>query len=219
MDNSQEQQRISEQMFLQSRSVMYYFLAMSILCVVSFFYCDLPLAVYFNAPEQQPIRDIFHEITKLGLGEYWLVPSLVATLVLWKFRRAWAMQSALFFSSVAFSGILTNIIKITVCRVRPVLYFDQGLYGFFPLTPDSHSRLSFPSGHATVGFSVALMLMYWFPRWKWLWLTFGIVVAFSRVIVTAHYLSDTIAGGWVSMVGFVLVRDVFERKIFVKSVK
>jgi membrane-associated phospholipid phosphatase len=61
--------------------------------------------------------------------------------------------------------------------------------------------------------------MYWFPRWKWLWLTFGIVVAFSRVIVTAHYLSDTIAGGWVSMVGFVLVRDVFERKIFVKSVK
>lgn len=60
---------------------------------------------------------------------------------------------------------------------------------------------SFPSGHAVAGASiaVALVLVLVPPgpqrrRWEWIAVGFAFVMAFSRVYLRAHWLSDVVAG-------------------------
>jgi membrane-associated phospholipid phosphatase len=60
---------------------------------------------------------------------------------------------------------------------------------------------SFPSGHAVAGAAtaVALVLAFFLPaperrRWEWIAVGFSFLMAFSRVYLRAHWLSDVVAG-------------------------
>jgi membrane-associated phospholipid phosphatase len=60
---------------------------------------------------------------------------------------------------------------------------------------------SFPSGHAVAGAAtaVALVLAFFLPaaerrRWEWIAVGFAFLMAFSRVYLRAHWLSDVVAG-------------------------
>src|SRR5439155_22299171 len=105
--------------------------------------------------------------------------------------RAMSAVPAFFFLTISASGLLADVLKIVFGRSRPKLLFRSDIYEFSWLSwrPD---HWSFPSGHsATI---VALMTALW-----WLWpqhLVFYIlaaaIVAASRIVVGAHYVSDVL---------------------------
>ncbi len=66
---------------------------------------------------------------------------------------------------------------------------------------------AFPSGHATTAFAAAIAFGALWPRLRPLLWTYAIVIALSRVIVTAHHPSDVVAGAIAGVVGALLVRD------------
>ena len=68
---------------------------------------------------------------------------------------------------------------------------------------------SLPSGHAVDAFAAAMAIGALWPRTRPLLWTYAVIIAVSRVVLTAHFPSDVLAGAMVGVVGALLVRDWF----------
>jgi undecaprenyl-diphosphatase len=69
-----------------------------------------------------------------------------------------------------------------------------------------------PSGHATTAFAVLVAFGTLWPRARTVLLIYALLIAMSRVMVSAHYPSDVFAGALVGMAGAVLVRRYFAQR-------
>jgi undecaprenyl-diphosphatase len=104
----------------------------------------------------------------------------------------WATASAYMFLSVALSGLIANLVKRTIGRARPPLFDSEGAFHFKPFSGALYESL--PSGHATTDGAIAMALAVLFPRYRVAFLLIGGLLALTRIMVGAHYLSDVIAG-------------------------
>lgn len=177
--------------------------------LLSFFFFDQPLTLFFHQLDIGLWHSIWKAITKAGQSEWYLVGGLLLFAGFWKWNR-WLSLSGLFlFSTVAVSGLASDLAKVILCRARPKLFLQQGIYGFdlFGWHFD-HAWQSFPSGHSATALSAALTLSLLFPRFRPVFVIAGSTIAASRVVLCQHYLSDIVAG---SALGAVTVALLYQR--------
>ena len=178
------------------------------------YFLDQQLAAFFRQEKvythwYQPAR----KLTDLGLFEVYFFVALASwAFAKWiaphmqtfreqpdkiDFLRRWGLN---FIAALLLSGVITHLIKFTVGRQRPHKspIFDP--YIFTPFTTHYHWH-SFSSGHSQVIFTAATMLSVAMPKWRRGWLAFAVLIAFTRVMVTDHFLSDIIFGACVGYVG------------------
>lgn len=192
-------------------------------------YIDLPLAEWMKTLDPD-IISFFGKVTKAGDSKYYLVPLALLLPFIMAARQAilpgsarrmlsWSAAALVFvFSAVAVSGLLVNTLKVIIGRTRPKLWFEEGLYGFAPFTLKDADYHSFPSGHSNTIVSFALALSFFLPRWRIPLVLLALTVALSRVIITAHFLSDILVGALLGLATTYWLRDVFTRRgwVFVK---
>ncbi len=173
-------------------------LVIAVLSVISYLYLDLPLYEFLYPYRGTPAFYPIDLLTDLGKSTWYIIISLIL-FVIWRNKNPKRSDMALLvLSTTIVSGILVNIPKVIFGRARPQLLADENLYGFFWFKLDVLYR-SFPSGHATTAMAVWLAFALLFPRYRnWL-IAIGILIALSRVILTQHYLSDILVGGWLGM--------------------
>jgi undecaprenyl-diphosphatase len=135
------------------------------------------------------------------------IPLRIALLAVLLWRRRWGAASA--FAIVwLVSEVGVELLKVTYHRGRPPI----------PLV-DTAASFSFPSGHATAGAAIAVsVVLAFFPhgvrRRKWILaaIAFAFVMAFSRVYLGAHWLSDVetgvLFGSSVALVTFAVVDEI-----------
>jgi lipid A 4'-phosphatase len=182
---------------------------------------DRPLALYFHSRDAD-LRALFDLTGQAGVTYGYLAVFGLAFVALhWggalsRLRRfagsmrAFSAIPAFLFLSMAASGIVVDLLKFIFGRPRPKLLFANAAYDFtwLGLRPD---HWSFPSGHsATI---VALVTSLWFlwPRHLLFYGLVAAIVALSRVVVGAHYLSDVIAGALVAVLATWSVASIFAK--------
>lgn len=162
--------------------------------IVVFFYVDLPVAKFFRVYENTWFENSLTELSIAGESHWFILAGLLTYLIYRKRQPLFAKYGLFIVGSVAISGIISGLIKVTVGRFRPVKYFREELYGFDGWHFNEYKINSFPSGHTTTGFAVGVALALLYPRYAALFIGFGLFVAFTRVATTVHYVSDTMGG-------------------------
>ena len=183
-------------------------IAAMLVAISAILWIDRPLALFLHShSEWKPPAEA---IQRLGFGTPYLVAFGIAFVALrwggllprlrpWADRmREAALVPAFLLISIAASGIAVDLLKVLFGRTRPKLLFADGIYDFawLGLAADFWS---FPSGHTAAVAALATALWCLWPRHVLFYATLAFVVAASRVVTGAHYLSDVIAGGFVAV--------------------
>lgn len=109
------------------------------------------------------------------------------------------------------AGLLADVIKLFIIRNRPNDFpLVQGTVwdtfgGWFPFFSVGAARQSCPSAHTALATGLCLGLSALYPRGKNLFLALTVAVAWQRIDVGAHYLSDTCFGAAVGYLVTLLV--------------
>lgn len=154
---------------------------------------------YFINSKYSQFPSTIYNLTQMGDALIFL--SLLSVLILYA-PKLW--ESLLSASLV--SALLSNVFKKLFAVPRPAASFDNKSFAIIGETLSGHNSL--PSGHSITIFTVLTVLLFAFmPKkvsYKTVWSVFiistGLILAFSRVGVGAHYPLDVITG---SSIGFI----------------
>lgn len=174
--------------------------------VLSMGYVDRPMAYYFHAMNFGPWLPIIKGITLLGYNLFYLVFLLILALYFRYFspHNACAFKTFFLWVCVAITSMICTVLKVVLGRARPELLFNDHLYGFYGFKTQ-HAFWSMPSGHTTTLMSLAFGLIVIFPKYRFVFLSIALLGAFTRVLLTDHYLSDVLVAGFISFYEIALI--------------
>jgi len=108
------------------------------------------------------------------------------------------------FCAVAFSNLITEVLKYCIGRGRPFVG-ESGVFHFSHFAGNP-AYYSFPSGHATTAFALALAVSAVWPQARIAMAVYALIIAASRLVLLAHHPSDVVAGAMIGIVGAMFVR-------------
>lgn len=156
----------------------------------SFFFINYNLGQFPN---------IIYNITQLGDASIFL--SFLSIFIVYA-PKIWESLISASLVSLVFSVLLKNIFSVP----RPAVVFNNNSFIIIGKTAVGHASL--PSGHSITVFTTLTILLFAFMpeklSYKILWFFFtiisGLIIAFTRVGVGAHYPLDVIIG---SIIGYI----------------
>jgi membrane-associated phospholipid phosphatase len=178
-----------------------------------FLEADPPVAHYFrNTGAFGDFNHVFNGHTT-SIGPV-LVPA--ALLVIGLVTKDKKMKDTALFTaeSVADAEVVATVLKAATSRARPSdLSAHSGFGDSFWEGKSGLSSGSFPSGHTIAAFSVATIISRRYGKGhRWVpWAAYGVAAAvgFSRLSLSAHFVSDVFMGGVMgySISRFTVLRD------------
>lgn len=131
------------------------------------------------------LNPIFEGLSYMGsLGLVWLAIALVCAVV-WRRPLVFAWVAA----AVVIGALSSRGLRDLIGRPRPsTTYASPHPLVHAPTDP------SFPSGHTTVSFAAAAVLVYFKPRLALPLFLLAAAIGFSRVYVGVHYPFDILGG-------------------------
>lgn len=189
--------------------------------IIFFLFFDYSISkIFYNLNSQT--KSLFESLTHFGDSLYFFVP----TIIIWTVVKILQNKnkiiltigdiSIFIFLNILFSGIVVQIFKHILGRPRPPMFHLHNLSSLDFFNFDSRWH-SFPSGHTSTIFAFIFCLLFLFPKIKNFLITFAIIIASTRVIVGAHYVSDIFGGALFSFIVSIILRDRFfqRSKLFI----
>ncbi|HVV88068.1 MAG TPA: phosphatase PAP2 family protein [Kofleriaceae bacterium] len=122
------------------------------------------------------------------LGSTPAIPVWLAAVMLARRQQRWRCVGHVA-TGLALATLVEQLVKHAVARPRPWRVLgDTHTYGPLETSP------SFPSGHTTTAFAIAVAVGLWWPRARWPLLAVAAAVALSRIGIGMHYPGDVLAG-------------------------
>lgn len=175
------------------------------LMVAGFIFWDQPVLEAVGAGAAQGWKEAARFLSRYGDFPFLLAAGVIALAVSLRRRTvAWSRILTAMILAGIIAGLASNLVKLGAGRVRPrVEQVAHGWYG--PKHEDrwvslQHNFQSFPSSHASCAFG------FFFPLFlsrRWVGaagLLVAAAIAWSRVQLNAHHVSDVAAGALLGMV-------------------
>lgn len=169
------------------------FATAALFCVVSYLFLDIPIALIFR--DNGSLNIVFEVISFFGRSVWYLTLFAGAFLVfryLLKSQRGYDVSLFLLLALFA-AEVVTDVLKFIFGRARPELYFSDKIYGI-KFIGFYHPYFSLPSGHAATAFCLATCASFFRPNFTPFFYAAAFLIAFSRVALAEHYLSDVVVG-------------------------
>jgi len=136
-------------------------------------------------------------ITYLGGGEFLF---FIAILILFLKKNGRKRTAILLLAGLTSTFYFTYFLKNAIARPRPFVL----MAGVHQLAMEK--SFSFPSTHAAQAFMAAVIFSCFF-KGRALFFSIAFLVAFSRVYMGVHFVSDVVCGAIIgSLTGYILVR-------------
>jgi len=200
----------------RKKGIFFIALYMAIVLTIIIRIFDIPIIKFISQLRNDILDYLFLSIT--FASNILIIFFFLTTLFLWKeHKRRWIFP--LWFAS--FFSVLTGyVLKVWIHRPRP---FQKGYVSVLSIAFNfmrnnfNTWNFSFPSFQAMLVFSAIPLLSKEFKKFKYIWLIFACLVAFSRAYFGVHYLSDVIAGAIIGYLIGVIVVKIEEKYLFGKK--
>jgi membrane-associated phospholipid phosphatase len=147
-------------------------------------------------------------ITHYAKAGHWLAAAVLALIVAAVFHHFNLLNmeaemmisySIAFIASLMVGSAVLHVIKLVLGRRRPRDDMEMGLYGFVPFAFNTDYN-SFPSGHALTICCVAVIFTCVWPMMWPVWFAVAAILAVTRALLTAHFLSDVLIGAGIGLI-------------------
>lgn len=188
-----------------TRRVVTFYLPATVLLFAAGFYLDFGVAKFFfsitkscDDPSRVAWFYYFEGLSKVAEPQFFIVIALS-----WWFLGAVRDCSKQYFEGrfaffcFVMAAVLVPFVKMIFVRSRPILYACDQVHGFYffeGISKFSHRYASFPSGHAVNCFAMCAIVTILHPGYRFYALVLAVLCSFSRIVVSAHFLTDVIAG-------------------------
>lgn len=153
---------------------------------------DKNIFFYINNRIKCNILDkIMPKITHIG-GPFFTMFSCLSLSFFGKNNIKTSALEAL--TALASSHLFVQLLKRKYTRPRPYMVFGNA-NTFRQLLKD----YSFPSGHATASFSLAVTFSIFFPSLAAFFISLAVLVGISRIYIGLHYPSDVLMGSTIGI--------------------
>ena len=126
--------------------------------------------------------------TYAGTGGFiWWIALVIPFIISSSYR----MTGVILIVTLTVNYLISEVlIKKTVGRIRPSALLSED-----EMKITKPKDYSFPSGHAASSFSVCAVTMFYCPSFIWIpSIIAALLIAFSRLYLRVHYLSDVVVG-------------------------
>jgi undecaprenyl-diphosphatase len=164
------------------------------LLLLGSFYADAAVHAWMTQQQFPGLRGFMQAVSKYGDWPEHVVLGLVLLgVAYWRGNKHWQRIFAAIIIACALAGVAARVVKISTGRARPSVQTQAEWNG-----PRLNPRYnSFPSGHTAA--STAFFATLAFAAWRVGagFLVIPILIAFSRMYVAAHHLSDVVCAAMI----------------------
>jgi membrane-associated phospholipid phosphatase len=160
-----------------------------VLILAGAFWLDPIVRNWMAQHPNRHLRIVMAQVSRFGdWPEHVALGLLLLGFAQWRGNKKWTRIFLAMLIACALAGVSARVIKITTGRARPSVTTESAWTGLRM----SEKYHAFPSGHtaAATAFFAVLVLTSW--RIGIGCLLFPLLIAFSRMYVAAHYLSDVV---------------------------
>lgn len=167
------------------------------LALASAFYFDAATQEWIVRHSNAPFKTSMRAVSKFGDWPAHILLGLIGLAISYgRGKKRWISIFAAMIMACALAGVVTRVVKIAAGRARPSVKFEAVERG----ARFTSKYNSFPSGHTAASTAFFGLLFLARRRWAAVLLVIPLVIAFSRMYIAAHYLSDVVGAAMIGVV-------------------